>query len=324
MYFLGVDGGGTKTCAAVADGYGRVLGIGFGGPSNPGWAPEGAVKESVLQAVKAALGEAGLAAAGIAYSYLGMGGVGDLEHAGPLFEGIMRELGFRPDAFYVDNDAYVGMASAIGIGPGVCLVSGTGFTAVAVTPQGERLRIPRQFLKHGPGWAIGKEAAMIALLDAWGVGPRTAITERILSKLGLSDGDELLDWLGRGAPNWQLGELAAEVSRCADRSDPVAVELLKATGRELGIAAALMARKASLDRERCRIALIGGVFKAGDHVMRPPEEVLRASGVQAELVRPSAPPVAGALLLACHRAGKPLSAAQADALKEGLASRLAR
>src|SRR2546423_1271885 len=34
-YLLGVDGGGTKTHAVIADEHGRVLGEGFAGPSNP-------------------------------------------------------------------------------------------------------------------------------------------------------------------------------------------------------------------------------------------------------------------------------------------------
>ena len=33
-YFLGIDGGGTKTLAAICDVDGRVLGSGLGGPSN--------------------------------------------------------------------------------------------------------------------------------------------------------------------------------------------------------------------------------------------------------------------------------------------------
>src|SRR5436305_1146216 len=34
-YVLGVDGGGTKTHAALLDAHGRMLGEGFAGPSNP-------------------------------------------------------------------------------------------------------------------------------------------------------------------------------------------------------------------------------------------------------------------------------------------------
>src|SRR2546421_7444194 len=66
---LGVDGGGTKTHAVVADEHGQVLGEGFAGPSNPLRVgvtnAAAAVREAVDQACDAAGGRrAGNGAAG--------------------------------------------------------------------------------------------------------------------------------------------------------------------------------------------------------------------------------------------------------------------
>ena len=52
--YLGVDGGGTGCRAAVADGSGRVLGQGAGGPANIWTDPDGALA-SILAAARQAL-----------------------------------------------------------------------------------------------------------------------------------------------------------------------------------------------------------------------------------------------------------------------------
>ena len=73
---LGVDGGGTKTHAAVVDSSCRTLGAAAGGPSN--WESAGLFRagNALKEAVETALSRAGVAAANLAASVFGLGGCG--------------------------------------------------------------------------------------------------------------------------------------------------------------------------------------------------------------------------------------------------------
>src|SRR2546423_13943834 len=92
-YLLGVDGGGTKTHAVIADEHGRVLGEGFAGPSNPLRvgvnSAAAAVREAVDQACDAAGGRrAGVVAAGVGVAGGGGPGFGGRRRGGVVWVGL--------------------------------------------------------------------------------------------------------------------------------------------------------------------------------------------------------------------------------------------
>src|SRR5205085_1885323 len=74
-YVLGVDGGGTKTHAVIADEHGRVLGEGFAGPSNPLRVGVNTAAAAVREAVDQACDAAGVRRADIVAAEVGLAGV---------------------------------------------------------------------------------------------------------------------------------------------------------------------------------------------------------------------------------------------------------
>jgi N-acetylglucosamine kinase-like BadF-type ATPase len=58
-YFLGIDGGGTKTVCLVADGQGRILGSGIGGAANTNFTTVGEARAALREAVAGAWRQAG-------------------------------------------------------------------------------------------------------------------------------------------------------------------------------------------------------------------------------------------------------------------------
>ena len=59
-YYLGLDGGGTKTAAVILDSEGRELGRGQGGPGNIATGDDSTLEASVREASRTALDSAGL------------------------------------------------------------------------------------------------------------------------------------------------------------------------------------------------------------------------------------------------------------------------
>ena len=91
-YYLGIDGGGTKTYALLCDEHGTVLGKGRSGNGNH---QTGALEaaNSIREATFGALDEAGLRLEDIQHTYLGLAGA-DREADYLILHPMIREIGF--------------------------------------------------------------------------------------------------------------------------------------------------------------------------------------------------------------------------------------
>jgi len=72
---LGVDGGGRKTYAVVADAFGALLGAAAAGPSNWELAGIDVARDAIAEAADGALSEAGISRGALDASVFGLAGV---------------------------------------------------------------------------------------------------------------------------------------------------------------------------------------------------------------------------------------------------------
>ncbi len=151
-YFLGFDGGGTKTHSVLLDASGAVIGEGLSGPANPlrsaGY--EGAFA-SLREAAVAALGPANIQPQQISGVCAGLAGAGRRAVVRRVLVFLSQE--FPAALSHVVPDYEVALEAAAGAGPGVVLVAGTGSVAFGRNAAGETARAGG----HGP-W-IGDEGS---------------------------------------------------------------------------------------------------------------------------------------------------------------------
>src|SRR6185436_3777362 len=121
MHVLGIDAGGTKTVALLADGDGNILGEGRAGAANLQTEGELEVEKILHTVIERATDGHHLPLASVC---LGMAGV-DREDDSRIIRDVMRRLGFRSNALIV-NDALIALVAGAGPSPGVVVVSGTG------------------------------------------------------------------------------------------------------------------------------------------------------------------------------------------------------
>src|SRR3954470_9518729 len=131
MHVLGIDAGGTKTVAALADLEGRILAEGRAGAAN--LRTEGELEvEKILHAVidQATDGRE------VQFSAvcLGMAGV-DRKDDAAIIRDVMRRLGFRTNTLIV-NDALIALVAGAGVGQGVVVIAGTGSISYGVDQRG--------------------------------------------------------------------------------------------------------------------------------------------------------------------------------------------
>jgi glucosamine kinase len=300
-YYLGIDGGGTKTTSVVGD-ESRVLATATTGPSNIVRVGEVQARESLQQSVRQACAAAGIAPAQVAYTCVGGSGAARPELAA-IVRGFLAEV--LPTPIDVVGDMQIALQAAFDTGPGVIVIAGTGSIAYGRDRQGTAARA------GGWGFAIGDEgsaywigrAAVNSVLRA---SDRTYGTaEDILHRtfvmaLCKTWGVTSLDDLARAANSIPPPDFAALFPTAAASNDVLAVQVLSSAGRELAqIAAVVVSRLFPKDQiGPVPVAMTGGVFRHAELTRGGFYNELRRLDARVDINPQIVDPVEGALRLA--------------------------
>lgn len=213
-FFLGIDGGGTGCRAALADGTGRILGEGRGGPANINTDAEAAAL-SIMEATAEAIGKSGadpremIAAMGLA------GGT-----MGPAVERLRTLLPFA--RMRIVNDAVTAARGALGAQDGILAAIGTG-SVFAVQRGGDLRQVGgRGFLMgdEGSGAVMGRALLSLAMRAGDGFAPMTPLLRDLLDEFG---GIEGIIGFGNTARPVDFARLAP---RIVANDDPAARQVL--------------------------------------------------------------------------------------------------
>ena len=302
MHVLGIDAGGTKTTALLADADGRIVGEGRAGGANLQAHGELEVEKVLHSVIDEALGDAQVVTAAVC---LGLAGV-DREGDGQVIREVMRRLGFRSHTLIV-NDALIALvAGGTGLGPrlrnnfgesdaGVVLVSGTGSIAYGVNRHGVAARAGgwgSSLGDEGSGYWIGRRALEAVVRDADGRGPRTALTPMVLEHFGLARPEQLVSEIypnvaGRRA----IASLGETVERARAEGDVAALEILRDAAAELALAASSVVSRLKMRGDQFPTWLSGGLLTGvpwlAAEVMRHLAEVAPRSVVAPLTVEPA-------------------------------------
>lgn len=276
---LGVDAGGTRCRARLADARGRVLGEGHGSAANVLSDPTGAWS-SIEQSITTALRDAGSAGATLddIVSVLGLAGLDPARPQAPADWPLWR---FR--ACRVETDAYIAQAGAFGGGDGAILIVGTGSVGLLVRG-GEHTSVGgygAAVSDEGSGAWIGREAMRRALWAFDRRRPSSLLTARVLATVGEPPAAQA--WANAARPA-DYAALTPAVFAAAEAGDRQAADLLKEAAGHLDHILVRLADAGA--REVC---LMGGLAT----VLRP---WLKSAAV--EIVEPRGTALDGALLLA--------------------------
>ena len=260
MHVLGIDAGGTKTTALLADGDGNVLGEGRAGAANLQTEGELEVEKILHTVIERATDGRHLPLAAVC---LGMAGV-DREDDARVIRDVMRRLGFRSNALIV-NDALIALVAGAGPSPGVVVVSGTGSIAYGVNHLGVAARAGGwgpTLGDEGSGYWIGRRALAAVMRDVDRRGPNTDLTPLVLRHFALPKPEALVAEIyhqpqGRRA----IAALGAVVDRARAEGDPVAIDIMTQAADELALAAASVISRLDMRGEQFAILLSGGMLR---------------------------------------------------------------
>ena len=306
-YYIGVDGGASKTAALVCDEEMQPLGRGLAGGSNHLRVGIEEATRNVERAVNMALVEAGIAIKSVEYAYCGIAGSDHPEHHEDVVEAL--RVFFPRMNFVVDTDARIALTGAVGFGSGVVIIAGTGSVAFGRNSEGRELRAGGwgpTLGDEGSGYAIARDG-LSAIVRAYdGRAPHTKMTDLLCHAYGMCNPGDLPRFVYATTTHADdIARYGKLVIEAAHSNDEVALGILNRAGQELGECVLAVARNLDITNEAFPVAYVGGAFHAGELLLHPLRKRVQEEAPRAELIKPKHSPVEGAALMAIRAASAP-------------------
>jgi glucosamine kinase len=299
-FLLGVDGGATKTLAAVLDLREGSIHLGHGGPSNEDAVGAKAAVEALLEAAQEAIDGAGTETGQLSAAVLAIAGT----DTDSIKHHIHRARG---DSWTVVNDVVGAWATATGCSPGVAAIAGTGSNVFGVGEDGRSWRTGgwgHLLGDEGSGYWLGVESIRAALRDRDASGPPTRLGEEASAFFDVPSIEALASLVySKPLTKGEIAAFAVRTAKLADEGDDVARELFARGAQLLGGQIVAVIAQTGL-RGRFPVGLIGSAYKAGPVFMEPLEKRVRQDAPQAQISLVEMAPVGGSLLLAARACGQ--------------------
>jgi glucosamine kinase len=260
-YVLGIDAGGTKTRALVADETGQVVGDALGGGANLRTHGELEVEKVLHAVIEDACMDAPATPDAVA---LGIAGA-DRPPDEAVLRAILRRIGFR-NHVVVTNDARIAFVAGSPERVGLALVCGTGSIAWGRNRAGKIARSGGwgwHVGDEGSGFWIGERAIRAVLRAVDGRGPATTLDRALSEHFAIAEPEQILYAIyDREFPRTRVAKFAAQVDAAARTGDAVANGILADAAAELVCAASSVRDQLELEEGPYDVVLSGGTFAA--------------------------------------------------------------
>jgi glucosamine kinase len=301
-YFVGVDAGGTKTTAVLADET-RELARATCGSVKLMRVGEAEATSRLLGILNEISEKAGVPLKDVSRSCVGLGGTSIEAVRDWATKTMGAAVGGGLD---LCGDEEIALDAAFRGGAGILIVAGTGAIVVGrvvVEDSGDEVTEAKYWGggwgpalgDEGSGYWIGQEAVKAGL---WGRdrGVPTTLLDEIQAFWGLESLGELLE-KGNAQPAPDFAALAPVVAKCAEEGDELAVALLGRAGQELAELVSLVYTKMleAGDIETVGVAYTGSVLERIGLVRKSMVEALRESAPAVKVMIGAVDAVDGAI-----------------------------
>jgi N-acetylglucosamine kinase-like BadF-type ATPase len=303
-FFLGVDIGGTKSHALVADASGRAVGFGEAGPGNYEDVGYEGLAATLALVTQRALADTGITQEQIVGAGFGIAGY-DWPSQREAHLAAIRPLGLNQAQLELVNDTIIGLLAGAPSGWGIAIVAGTRANCWGWDRQRRIGRLT------GYGWRMAEVAGGLELvgkavqavaLEWTRRGPATRLTQAFIEFTGARDIEDLLE--GLSLERLQLDATAAPlVFQAAAEGDLVAIETILWAGCELGGLAVGVIRQLNLEALEFDAVLVGSLYQGSPLLVEAMRQTVHTVAPGARFTPLSAPPVVGAVLLGMEQAG---------------------
>ena len=304
-YFIGMDGGGTKTHCIIADQNGDILHECNGGPSNFLMLGTEKVSETLSGLIKECISRLKIGAKDIESIVIGTTGAGrrsdaeKLEHDFLVYAAL---IGLRINDFHVESDAKAALEGAFSGNPGCILIAGTGSIMFGKDEAGLIHRVGgfgRFIGDEGSGFMLGKKGLTAVAKSFDGRGEKTLLSNMVYDKFKIDSPELLITEIYRN--NFDIASVAPLVLEAAEKGDAIALAIIEQELDELLLHVKAMREK--IKTPVMDISFIGGILSNDNIYSRKFIQKLNEKIKDVNIKKPDSNPAFGAVLMAKKRSG---------------------
>lgn len=312
MYFLGIDGGGTKTEFLLVNEDGNTVSRRRSGTISYRQigmeACIGLLKDVTGRMLEGLDEEVGIC--------LAFPNWGESRENDRFFTGKLNEISRHP--IWVVNDCTAGWAGSLALKPGINLVAGTGSIAYGKRADGKSARSggwSDVFSDEGSCCWLGRRTLELFSKESDGRGEEGSLLKLMREHFQLENDMDLIDIFDKELKDnrTKTAQLQRILLQAAVEGDAGARNLYREAARELALIVCAVYDKLEFE-EIIPVSYSGGLFHAGDLVLKPLQEYL--SGKRIRFQKPRFSPVQGAVLLGAEHWGK--TKTEAEKMMAGL------
>ena len=258
-FFLGVDGGGSRTRAVVMDAEGQELARAEGPPTLIDPANPRATIGVITHVCRQAVGDAG-ATGPAKVLWAGIAGAGSDPTRSVVWEAL-REAGIA-ETVHTGTDADAAFRDAFGSDPGILLISGTGSIALGRGVDGSTVSIGGWGVllgDEGSGYAMGMEALRAVVRGEDGRSMQTGLRDTILERLAVDRPEHLIAWVAM-ASKADVAAVVPIVCDQAESGDEVAGTIVENAVEDLVAHVLTVVQRLGPWPGRPAVALTGGLI----------------------------------------------------------------
>lgn len=314
MYWIGVDGGGTKTEFLLSDEQGHILDSFRAGSTSykhVGMSECIAVLRNGLKTLEKRNEKIRKEGAGICFA---LPNYGESKKSDKLLENAVAES-FQEYQTFLVNDCEVGWSGSLGLNPGINLVAGTGAIVFGKDGRGNTARAggwSDYFSDEGSCNWLGKRTMELFSKESDGRAKKGALLEIMRERFELEEDFDMIDIFEERYQHNRTSTAGLQriLLEAAKQGDGEAVSLYREAAEELAEGVLAVYRKLEWETG-LEMSYSGGLFHAGEYILEPLKEKMKSYPIR--MKTPMFTPAQGAVLLAAGRIG---SSCAAEVLKK--------
>lgn len=299
-YFIGIDGGGTKTKCVLCDESLNVIFQTQAGPSNFLTIGTETVAETIINLITECCNHANIKSSQIESIVLGTTGAGRENDAMKLENAVFAkakssEMGIK--VFKVVSDARIALEGAFAGKPGSILIAGTGSIMFGKDSEGTIHRVGgfgRLIGDEGSGLTLGRKGLNLLAKFYDGRGKDTTLRNKVEKLFGISDQSQLITKVY--GDQFNIQDVAPLVIQSAAEGDLLCKEILDDETNEILLHIIAMHNK--LNDEEMKIVFIGGTITNENEYSKLLNEKINTFLPKILIQQQEYPPEIGAAIIA--------------------------
>lgn len=303
-YVIGIDGGGTKTVAIIADQTGKIIAEVTVGSTNPNTLNQKELTTNIKRMFNLLKEQAPIAFRQVTNIYAGMSGVGTPKQK-QLVSSIFKETLKISTPFEIVSDTMNALYSGTYGKPGILQIAGTGSITYGINAKGFEFRLGGWgylFGDEGSGYDLGRRAIVSVLEFEDKRTEKTILRDLLLSHFKVKSGREMIEKIYKSSvPKKEIASLSIYVFKAFKNEDSVAVKMVHDVAKQLTSNIKMVKEKLFSEQEVSPVILAGGVFSENILPLLIKKKLENDNNIYVCL--PEVPPVYGSIIGALKNRG---------------------